>query len=435
MTTLDYRSTLPGYYPSAWPVECGGPRRQKLAATPGPRFQPGEKLHSTVRNMRGWAVMMVQRAPGELYVQGGGGLRRGELPPHFRAEGRNSGWLERINPITLEPIDRSPELPSGGHLWCGAVVVHANGDLYMVNGRYCHRLDPQCRVVAERELPVDGPYNGLLILSDGNLVMKNLGYKPGETCSFSVLEPEGLEPVGDPYVIDAPCMGRFSSDLTSDGEFVYTSSSTELLRLRYERGSLSLDPDWRASYDLPGEDQADAWDTSVGSDSIWLMDSGRPPFWTVPTTAAQRGFRFSLDNPAERDIVAPFESPNAFSPGPPLFDPERNIFVVYDGLSGGIAAFRYAAPGRLDEMWRLPFRNNVQMMLYADSGELVVENAAPFLAEGESEVVVVDIETGAERGRAPIGADSTNGMFLCPGFQRDFYAASLPGYIARIFAD
>eukprot|EP01050_Picozoa_sp_SAG11_P046578 SAG11_NODE_23902_length_381_cov_1.177305_1_plen_110_part_10 len=85
------------------------------------------------------------------------------------------GWLGRVEPSTLETLARSPDLPSGGHLWCGAAVAHANGDLYMVNGRYCHRLTPSCEVVAERMLPFDAPYNGLLVLSDGNLLMKNLG--------------------------------------------------------------------------------------------------------------------------------------------------------------------------------------------------------------------------------------------------------------------
>lgn len=430
MTGIDYKSKLPGYFPSSWPVECGGSRRQKLTRAPGPAIGASEKLGSTTRNMHGWSVMLVQREPGELFVQGGGGLRPGEFPPCRRDEGRISGWLERIDPITLETIARSPDLPSGGHLWCGAVVVHENGDLYVVNGRYCHRLNAACEVIAECELPVDGPYNGLLILSDGNLVMKNLGHVPGEPCRFSVLEPERLEPIGESFVIDEHCMGRFSSDLTSEGEFLYTSSARELYRLRYENGALSMDEGWRGSYVVEGEDQADGWDTSIGGDSIWMMDSGRPPMWVGPAEAPQRAFRFSLADPDDRDVVEPFEAPGAFSPGPPLFDPERKILVVYDGLNGGVVAVKYDGPGQMRELWRNHFRNNVQMMLYPDTGELVLEDAP---LGGQSEAVVVDIETGRERGRAPIDAVATMGMFLCPGFGRDFYVATLPGQIARVF--
>lgn len=431
MTVLDYTTNLPGYFPSSWPVECGGPRRQKLTRAPGLAIGSSETLSSTTRDMHGWAVMFVQRGPGELFVQGGGGLRPGEFPPLRRDEGRVGGWLERVDPVTLETVARSPDLPSGGHLWCGSVVVHENGDLYTVNGRYCHRLNEACEVVAERELPVDGPYNGLLILSDGNLLMKNLGHTPGEPCRFSVLEPERLEPTSEPFVIDEHCMGRFSSDLTDQGEFVYATSARELFRLRYESGGLVMDEGWRGSYFVEGEDQADGWDTSIGSGSVWMMDSGRPPMWVGPAEAPQRAFRFSLHDPTERDVIELFSAPGAFSPGPPLFDPERNILVLYDGLNSGVAAVRYDGPGQLRELWRNQFRNNVQMMLYPDTGELVLEDAP---LGGVSEAVVVDIETGRERGRASIGATATFGMFLCPGFARDFYVATLPGQIARVFA-
>ncbi len=435
MSTLDYKTRLPGYYPSAWAVECGGPRRQKLVRSAGPAFGAGTELRSTVRRMDGWAVMLVQREPGELFVQGGGGLHHGELPPHFRADGRNTGWLERIDPITLQTIARSPDLPSGGHLWCGAVVVHENGDLYMVNGRYAHRLNSSCEVLAERELPVDAPYNGLLIMSDGNLVMKNLGHQPGEPCQFSVLEPERLEPIGAPFVIEEHCMGRFSSDLNPDGEFLYTSSAKRVYRLRYDAGALSIDTDWQGNYDLPGENQGDGWDTSIGSDSVWLMDMGRPPFWTEAATAPQRAFRFSLQNAAERDVVDVIGRPGTFSPGPPLYDPERKILVVYDGSNGGVVALRYQAPGQFEELWRNEFRNNVQMMLYPDTGELILEDASADRPESKlSDVVVVDIESGAEHGRAPTGAVASMGMFLCPGFERDFYMATLPGAVSRVFA-
>ena len=170
-TALDYRAAapgLPGYYAgSNWPVECGGNRRQKLVRSGGLAIdsQGGERLCSTTRHTGGWAVMFIQRGPGELYLQCGAGMLGRELPPVVRPAGQqDSGWLERVDPVTLATLKRSPDLPSGGHLWCGATVAHQNGDLYMVNGRFCHRLTPDCSVVAERKLPYDGPYNGVMVL-------------------------------------------------------------------------------------------------------------------------------------------------------------------------------------------------------------------------------------------------------------------------------
>jgi len=51
-----------------------------------------------VRDIGGWAVMLVQRADGELFVQGGAGLGPGEFPPQVRTAGDSAGWLERNRP-------------------------------------------------------------------------------------------------------------------------------------------------------------------------------------------------------------------------------------------------------------------------------------------------------------------------------------------------
>lgn len=434
MTDLDIENRAPGLYDSAWPAECGGLRRQKIVRTPGPAIQRDERLTSTTRDTGGWAVMFVQRGDGELYLQCGAALAPGEIPPVHRATGPSAGWVERVDPITLETIERSPDLDSGGWLWCGATVVHANGDLYVVNGRYVHRLDPACRLVASRQLPVDGPYNGIAVLSDGNLLTRNLGFRPDDVGTFTLLDPD-LDPVGDPFVLPECTMGRFSVDLTATGEeFVYSTTASTVRRLRYVDRHLELDPDWQRSYRIePGH--TDAWDTTIGDDNVWLMDSGRPAGWEGEAgSTQQRAFRFSLDDPDDFDVVEAIGHANAWNPGPPLYDPIRHVLVHYDSLAGVVVAHRYA-DGELTERWRHPMRNFVQMLCWADTGELVVEDAhAPALDPGapSGDAVVLDIETGAELGRAPTGNPATFGMFCCPGFGRDFYVAGIPGGVARV---
>ena len=96
-------------------------------------------------------------------------------------------------------------------------------------------------------------------------------------------------------------------------------------------------------------------------------------------------------------------TPNAFNPGPPLYDPVRQILVHYDTIGRQVAAHAYGGPGSLDLLWTLPFCNTVQMMLYPDTGELVLEDSPHALTSGgdfkDGAVVVVDIETGEEKGR------------------------------------
>ena len=374
-------------------------------------------------------MLIVQREPGELYLQGGAALRAG----HHRVDDPAPGWLERVDPVSLETINRSAELRSGGWLWCGGVVVHANGDLYTVNGRFCHRLNARCEVAAERELPLDSPYNGLLILSDGNLVTRNLGFRADDRAGFIVLEPEGLRTVTE-LEIPERCMARFSSDRTGEREHLYFTTPREVRRLIYRAGRLELDRDWAGSYEV-SPDQSDAWDTTIGSDSVWLMDMGRPPAWLGRAKASQRAFRFSIDDPGDRDVIDVIGRPGAWNPSPPTYDPTRQILVHFDSINSRVVAHRYerGAPPRL--LWEQPFRNLTQMIVWLDTGELVVEDSPspdPLARDPSADAVLVDIETGSEIGRAPIGAAATTGMFCSPGFARDFFVCSIAGTVARV---
>ena len=432
-TDLDYLDVIEGYWPSPWPVECGGPRRQKVVSVPGPALGPSETIDSTIRKIDGWPVMTILRDPGEVYLLVGGGLHGAELPPAHRPDEATCGWVERIDPETLETLDRSPDLPSGGWLWCGALIAHENGQLYSVDGRYIHRLSADLNDVTSAELSYDGPHNGLLALSDGNLLTRNLGFRPSEPAAFTVLGPDLA--VLDEMVLDERCMGRFSSDRTTQGEFIYFSTPTEVRRLRYEASSLDLDPDWVAVY---GEhaNQSDGWDTTIGAGAIHLMDMGRPANWSRPGSAAQRAFRFALDQPAERSVVDAIHAPFAWNPGPPLFDPTRDILVHFDSMNGWVVAHRLA--DEPVELWRREYRNFAQMIVWADTGELLIEDSdIPEMMGGVADhgsVVIVDIETGEERGRAATGGAAL-GMFAGPGFSGDAYVCSLLGSISRIFAE
>ena len=162
-TALDRATRLPGYYPSSWPVECGGNRRQKASAG-GLQARGATPDVTTSINGR-WNVMMIRRGDDELYL--GGTMPAFTGPPPF-------GWLQRLDPQTLDVIAESPPLPCRDHVWCGAIAAHANGDIIKVNGSVMHRLDADCQIVTERLLPVDQAHNGLLILSDGSIITKDL---------------------------------------------------------------------------------------------------------------------------------------------------------------------------------------------------------------------------------------------------------------------
>lgn len=463
MTARDHLFPPPGYYPSVWPGECGGPRRQKVTRAPGLRLQPGEALAARTRRLDDdrWPVMFVLRDPGELYLQGGS--RAGQNRTSY-------GWVEQLHPETLEPVKRSPDLPSGGHNWCGAACVHANGDIYVVNGAYAHRLTPDLEVVAERRLSVDNAHNGHLVLSDGALVAKDIQNDPARRSVFTVLSPD-LEII-DRYEFPWNSVGRFSADAQDGEDHLYVTSGAEIRRLIYRDGRLSLDPDWSAGYRIAGEDQAFAWDSTLGDDCAWFMDMGEnavvravlaahpigtqavevlpPAALEAPDSlrpalrqttmqrypngapihaAPQRLFRVSLRDAADRDAFVLFDQPQGNIIAPPLYDQDRRILVAFDTANRRLGAWRYHGPGDLRPLWQHPWRTTNQLTLYADTGELFVDDCT---TPGRWDAVVVDVETGVERGRADTGCILSGGMWYTPGFGRDAYTSSPLGAIARL---
>ena len=68
------------------------------------------------------------------------------------------------------------------------------------------------------------------------------------------------------------------------------------------------------------------------------------------------------------------------------------------------------------------------MLLYPDKGELVVND---YRRHGE-EVVVLDIQTGLEKGRVRLAGLMQGVVFPSPGWSRDFYWSSM-GQLARVF--
>jgi hypothetical protein len=371
------------------------------------------------------ANMIVLRAPGEVFLQG-------SSPPGDAA----TSWVERLDPVTLAPLARSPELP-GGPWWPGGIVAHANGCLYITHGRWCHKLDAGCRLLASRELPCAVPYNGLLVLSDGCLVMKSF-VRDGRTRSaFTVLEPERLAPTGPEVEIPEGSIARIAKDLSAAGELVYVVGDHTVFRYRYAAGRLARDGDWSAGYRTQSDtEQSYGWDPVVAAGSVWFMDNGEARYeGSLRGGGVASGplhlHRIGVDAAADRDVLTPFGLPHGTIVNPPLVDPVRGVAVAYDSGNARIAGFRVAGPGRFARRWEPPFGASNHFLFYADTGELVVND---FQDAGGEHVVVLDVETGAERGRVAIGSPVQSVLFQAPGFGRDLYCCTFTT-VARVAAE
>jgi hypothetical protein len=423
VTDLDSAGRVPGYYDSRFPGEDGGPRRQLAPRSPGLGLNAGERLNVTTRAAT-MPTMVVLRDPGEVFVLG-----------HSPPSPNTTAWVERIDLVSLEMIVRSPDLP-GGPFWPGGILVHENGDLYSTYGRYCHRLNRECGVIASRELPQAQPYNSLIAMSDRALVMKNFVRDGSNQSYFSVLSPEDLSPMCPEVAVPEPSIARISRDITSDAEYVYVIGDHTAFRYRYEPGRLERDVDWEFRYSTLGNDvQSYGWDPVIAGGNAWFMDNGANDFQrTARDTGIATGplhvVRVSLSDSRDAELFTPFDAPRGTIVNPPLFDSSRNILVAFDSGNSRIAGFRYGGPGKFERLWEHGFGASNHFLLFPDTGEIVVNDF-----DGTTEhVVVLDIESGEELGRVATGGPVQSVLFQSPGWARDIYTCTFTT-LSRTFID
>lgn len=439
MTIQDYQLDLQGFYKNSnSPAEYGGVRRQKHARSPGLKIQPGEKLKVISRRFSpGKWVVATFDADNRLFVFGC------SLPFQSHV---SIGWIEEVDPITLETIRTSPDLSTGGHNWCGGAALLADGTILTGFGNRIHKLSFDLELIAETELPVDHAHNGMSLMSDGMMITRNLEHDPSKKSAFTIFDPITLKII---KTVDFPgaSIGRFCVDHTPEGEYVYATTPTHIHRLIYKDHDLILDERWSASYDLPGEDQSFAWCNSVGGGSVWFMDMGDlPPLETImrahpvgtqplafskPKGAPLRVHRVSTADCQSMDSFAPFGLSKGGHGASPLYVQDKHILLAFDTANRKTGAWRFNGPGDFKELWIHDIANSNQVLYYPDTGEVVLDDV---LEDQSVDSVVIDIETGLEKGRVSTGGKFAAAMVTCPGLARDYYAASgMHGLLYRVY--
>ena len=445
------------YWPRPWTGEDGGPlRRCGAEGQPGLGIRPGEGLEVTAVKDAFATDLLIRREPGELYA-----LRH--TIPRGGAQNRPAeGWVERLDPLTLEVTATTPRLP-GGPYWPGGIAAHANGSLYMVFGAWTHRLTADLDVLASHRMPVGGPHNSCVILDGGELVMKDCDAPAGLIPStVSVLDPDTLLPVAPPLRLPEPSIAR----LSSDGETVIAVGTTVVYRLRLDRdaGRLRIDEQWQPSYG-PAPGRSFGWDPTITDEHVLWMDNGRNH-----TDRTMRDTGVSPDPLrlwwARRDDDQAVRSveisglPYGTESNPPAWDPVRGVVVAYDAGNAVLRGWRMVGD-ELKPLWRRDgFAHAGHLILYNDTRELVVQDWRDIAAmrrplarralkhvlpelgrfaaarraslpTGSDQLAVLDLDTGEDKARVGVPSPSQGFLFPAPGFGRDVYYQSLTT-IARV---
>lgn len=310
------------------------------------------------------------------------------------------------------------------------MAVHSSGDLLVVYGRYAHRLDRHCVPQAQHRLPLDQPYNSFVLLDNGLLVTKNLS--DTTPSRVSVLDPHSLQPV----CADVQCPEPSVARLSAMGNTLYVVGVKSIFRYHWrdDLNALALDAQWRHDY-ASGTAQSYGWDVVLDGRDAWFMDNGKHRYGVSMIGAgvsqsANRLLRVSLQDVADHAAWEVSGQPRGSVTNPPVVDTTRNIVVAFDSANRHLRAWRISTDRQeLEPLWHKPhFGAASHMVLYPHTGELVTND---YRRLGE-EVVVLQIETGAELARVRTGGVMQGVVFPAPGWQRDVYWSSM-GRLARVF--
>ncbi len=398
-----------GLWPGLWPAEDAGPeRRGAPTRAVGLGLTEGTVLTSTSREVV-MATMVVLRDEGEAY------LLRHTPPPDAVS------FVERIDPITLEPLARSVDLP-GGPMWPGGMAAHADGALHVVFGNHAHRLSAALDLEASVTLPRPVPYNSFVTLPGGELVTKDFaGPWPGQdpdaipNAELLVLDPVDLHTIAA-LELSEPSVARLSAQ---DNEIVVVGTES-LLSVDFADGELTQRGPGVRYRDTEG--QGCGWDAVLDGDLAFFLDDGDGSdaydgsFRDRGTATAPLRLHRIDRRAGTGTSVEICGRAGGLITNPPALDPTRRIAVGYDSGNGVVTAVH---ADTLEVLWSIDLDHACHPLVLPATGELVMADFDR--AVGVEHVVVLDLATGIEKGRVATESLLQSPVFPAMGFGRDLY--------------
>jgi hypothetical protein len=265
--------------------------------------------------------------------------------------------------------------------------------------------------------------HGFVVLDNGLIVTKNIS--ESHPARLSILRPDPLVPACAEVECPEPSIAR----LSAVGNRLYVVGVQSIFRFDWDEaaGTLVRDTSWRFDY-AAGTTQTYGWDVVLGLGQAWFMDNGQHRYVTSMigrgvSRTANRLIRVSLQDSSDAEAIDICGMPGGSVTNPPLVDESRRIVVGYDSANRVVRAWSFDSDGAgLTGLWRKDgFGAASHMICLPESGEIITND----FGVGGEHVVVLDIETGVEKGRARIGGITQGVVFPSPGWSRDIYWSAM----------
>ncbi len=396
---------------------------------------------------------VVTRNRGELFVLGGT-----QSTDQCEADGEKCAtgpYVAKLDAFTLKVLWRTRihnAKTNGDWDYPGAIGIHANGFVYVVNGYTMAKLDPQSgQILKKVKLPTpagresgDTAYNGFSILSDGSLIVKSLTRKKGSRAdsinallfhfddsvpsTISVLEPVALRRVSS-IEVKEPVLGRITAGLYRQKEYIYVSGFKNLFRYRYRGQSLILDAGWGPVPYCP-EGQKPATAPAVFGDYVVVQTNFQIAAGLISLTAvsqadASRIFRIE---PFAGDRILP----GSLQWSLPTVDVANKRIYTCDFLEGRLAAVNFDPEKGFSAAWKVKQRSlSFSALKGPKENRTFVLEDGNFPSLTTVRVVWRDAQTGKELARSPAIPQGA-GLPITPGFDGVIYYLSHGGYLTEL---
>ena len=365
-------------------------------------------------------------------------------------------YIAKVNAHTLQIEWRKPlynAKVNGDWDYPGAIGVHGNGNVYVVNGYRIYKIDPDSgEVLSSNDLPTapnqkqgDTAYNGFNILSDGNLVMKSLTrikgsqadsivallfrYADDVPSTIAVIEPDNLELVSS-IKVQEPVLGRISNTQFEGVEYVYVGGFDNLFRFKYANNKIEMDNNWgpvRYRFD----DQKPAPAPGIMNDWVVIQNNFQISKDALSVTV------ISQKDSSVMHRITPFEEsgllPGSLQFSLPTIDEENNRIYSYDVLENELVALDFDPIKGLSVAWRVEQRSlSFGAVLGPKENRVFVLEDSASVVPVNAHLVWRDANTGKELLRSGL-VSTAPGMPITPGFDGTFYyVSSLQGRLTEL---